>query len=95
MLTHVVLFKLQEPTAENLNAFCEKLQTLAGNVPTLNELEVGVDIVRSERSYDVALITRFDSLADMEAYQVHPFHQDILTYVRPRITGATAVDFES
>jgi hypothetical protein len=95
MLTHVVLLKLKEPTAENMTAVCEKLKTLEGNVPTLKGLEVGIDIVRSERSYDVALISRFDSLTDMDAYQVHPFHKEVLAYIGPRAAGVTAVDFES
>lgn len=95
MLTHVVLFKLADPTAENIAAFAQKLQSLEGRVPQLRGIEVGTDVVRSERSCDVALITRFDSLADMEAYQVHPYHQEVLGYVKRVITKAHAVDFDS
>lgn len=69
---------------------------MEGRVPQLRALEAGADVVRSERSYDVALITRFDSLADMEAYQVHPYHQnEILPFLRAMMSEARAVDFES
>lgn len=93
MLTHVVLFKLKD------EAMIEKtmavLRSLEGNVPTLREIEVGRDVVGSARSYDIALITRFDSLAGMEAYQSHPFHQEVLAHMRTVVEGAVAVDYES
>lgn len=96
MLTHIVFIKLQNPTPENMAAVVEKLCSMEGRVPQLRALEAGADVVRSERSYDVALITRFDSLADMEAYQVHPYHQnEILPFLRAMMSEARAVDFES
>ncbi len=96
MLTHLVLIKLQDPTDENITAVVEKLRTMDGKIPQLRALEAGADVVRSPRSYNVALITRFDSLADMEAYQVHPYHQnEILPFLRSVMSEAKAVDFES
>jgi hypothetical protein len=45
-----------------------------GNIKELKELEVGVDVIRSDRSYDIAIITRFDSKEDYLAYDVDEFH---------------------
>jgi hypothetical protein len=96
MITHIVLFKLEEPTAENVAAAREKLESMAGKVPMLRHLEVGVDIVRSERSYDVALYTKFDSLADLQAYQVYPYHgEDVAPYMRSISAAVVAADYES
>ncbi|MCA9980940.1 MAG: Dabb family protein [Anaerolineales bacterium] len=96
MLTHLVFIKLKDATDKNKTAVVEKLLTMNGKIPELRALEAGADIIGSERSYDVALITRFDSLADMEAYQVHPYHQtEILPYLRSVMSDAKAVDFES
>ena len=93
-LTHVVLFKLKEPTPEIIAQTVATLRGLDGQVPELRQIEVGVDVLHSGRSYDVALITRFDSLADLEAYQVHPAHVKVLDYMRSVVAASVAVDFE-
>lgn len=92
-LTHVVLFKLHDRSPDNIARTVARLHTLDGNVPTLRALEVGTDVVKSARSYDIALIARFDDLAGLDAYQVHPFHQDVLAYMRTVLDSAVAVDF--
>ena len=96
MITHIVLFKLKEPTDENLAAAKAKLESMQGQVPMLRQLEVGVDLVRSERSYDIALYTKFDSMADLQAYQVFPYHgEDVAPYMRSISSAVVAADYES
>jgi hypothetical protein len=96
MVTHIVFFKLGDPTRENILELKNKLLSMSGKVPQLRYLETGVDIVRSERSYDLALITKFDSLEDMREYQVHPYHaEEILPHVRRVSESVVAVDYES
>jgi hypothetical protein len=94
MLTHVVLFKLKERTAENISEVVSRLARLAESVPMVRDLEVGADVIRSARSYDVALIVKFDDRAAMEAYQVHPEHVPVLAFVREVCESVVAVDFE-
>jgi hypothetical protein len=94
-LTHVVLFKLKDNSQENIERTAVKLRSLAGNVPTLNSIEVGVNVVDSTRAYDIGIITRFDDLAAMEAYQVHPFHQEVMAYMKNVMETAVAIDYES
>lgn len=95
MITHVVCFKLKEYSAETVQAVKAKLLSLEGNVPTLQSIEVGADVLHSERSYDVVLIAKFASLADLDAYQVHPFHQEAAQFIRSVTVGSIAVDYES
>jgi hypothetical protein len=96
MITHIVLFKLQDPTPENLELAAAKLRSMAGKVPMLRHLEVGIDLVRSERSYDVALYTRFDSLADLQAYQTDPYHGgEVAPYMRSVSSAVVAADYEA
>jgi len=94
-LTHVVLFTLKDSSPEIVEKTAVKLRSLAGNVPTLNSIEVGVNVIESARAYDLGIITRFDDLAAMEAYQVHPFHQDVLAYMKTVVKTAVAIDYES
>lgn len=93
MFTHLVFFKLKEPSAAQVDALVEKLRSLEGRVPQIEAIEVGADVIRSERSYDVGLITRFADRAAMEAYQIHPYHQEVLAYVRGVVSDVKAVDF--
>ena len=95
MITHIVFFKLQEPTAENIAGVRDKLLSMDGKVDLLRHLEVGVDVIRSERSYDVALVTKFDSLDALQAYQVHPYHAgEVLPHMRSVCSSIAAVDYE-
>lgn len=94
MITHVVCWKLKDRSRENAERVREKLLTLQGKVPTLKSVEVGVDVLRSDRSYDVVLIGRFDSLEDLDAYQVHPYHQEIVQFMRTVVDHSVAVDYE-
>jgi len=93
-LTHIVLFKFKKPTAAILAKAAELLRGLDGKIPVLRRIEVGADVLHSNRSYDLALITRFDSLADMQAYQAHPDHLEVLDYLRSVASGSATVDIE-
>lgn len=96
MITHIVLFKLADPSPENLAATRDKLLSMDGKIKQLLHLEVGVDLIRSERSYDVALTTRFASLEDLQAYQVHPYHAgEVVTHMKKVCSSIVAVDYES
>jgi len=46
MITHIVLFKLADPSTENLAATRNKLLSMDGKIDLLRHLEVGVDLVR-------------------------------------------------
>ena len=95
MITHIVFFKLTEPTPANMAAVRNRLLSMQGKVDLLRHLEAGTDLIRSERSYDVALVTRFDSMADLQAYQVHPYHAgEVLPFMRANCSSIVAVDYE-
>lgn len=96
MITHIVLFKLKERTPEGIETAKEKLLSMEGKVELLRHLEVGVDLIHSERSADIALVTRFDSLKDLQAYQVHPYHaNEVAAYMRSVCSSVTAADYQS
>jgi hypothetical protein len=91
MLTHVVFMKF--PSQEIARDVRDRLLGMQGKIETLNELEAGLDVTRSGRSWDVVLITRHDDKAGLEAYAVHPVHQAVLGYIKQHITASAAVDF--
>lgn len=95
MVTHIVFFKLQDPSAANIAATREKLLSMNGKIDLLRHLEVGIDVIHSERSYDIALVTKFDSLDDLQAYQVHPYHAgEVVPHMKSVCSAVVAVDYE-
>lgn len=95
MLTHVVMFKLKDRSESSMHEARNQLETLAGNIPELQSIEVGTDMIRSERSFDLVLIARFADKAALQAYQVHPVHVPVLAYMREASESIVAVDFEN
>lgn len=96
MITHIVLFKLSDPTTENLSVTHDKLLSMRGKIAQLRHLEAGIDVIRSERSYDIALLTKFDSLQDLQEYQIHPYHAgEVVPHMKAVCSSITAVDYES
>jgi hypothetical protein len=95
MFTHVVFFKLNERTPEQAQKLREVLLSMTGKVPQIKHMEVGVNVVPSERAYDVVLFQRFDSLHDMQEYQAHPNHQEVLKYILAVSASRVSVDYES
>lgn len=94
MFTHIVFFKLKEK--KQTNEARDILLGMKGNIPQLKSLEVGIDVLHTERSYDLALITRFDCLEDMKIYSVHEYHvNEVLKYLKPMLEDSKIVDFES
>lgn len=94
MFTHIVLFKAKEPTKENLEFLKNTFLSMNGNIKELKELEVGVDVVRSDRSFDIGIITRFNSKEDYLAYDVDEFHvEKVKKVIAPYIECSKTLDF--
>ena len=90
-MNHVVFFKLSD--LDTAREAARRLSALEGVVPSLLSIEVGVDEGRSERSWDVCLITRFADAAGFEAYRVHPAHVAVVEWFQQVGTEAAAVDW--
>ena len=95
MLTHVVLFKLTDRSAENVQATRDRIAAIADKISELRSFEVGVNVIESERAYDIALVATFDSIEGLNAYQTHPAHVEMLSHVRAGFASVVAVDYES
>jgi hypothetical protein len=94
MLTHVVLFKFKPgTTAQDIQDLAEGLGGLPHLIEEIREFRFGADVLRTERSYDFALISSFDDLDAMQRYQVHPEHQKVLAHVRAISSNVVAVDY--
>ncbi len=99
MIRHIVMFKLKrtgdkESLEETKMEIKTRLEALPSLIRVIRSMEVGINVVESERAFDVALVSTFDSLEDLETYRVHPDHQDLVRYIATVKDQSASVDFE-
>ena len=95
MIKHVVCFKLAEPNEELLKKTKEILLSMKGNVPMLRDIEVGVDFLHSQRSYDIILIVTLDDKKALDDYQNDPYHCDVVKrHMHSVASSSIALDWE-
>jgi hypothetical protein len=90
VIRHVVLLRFTD--LADLPEAKERLEALLAPVPTLLTMDVGLDVLRTEASYDLSLITTHDDLEGFRAYVDHPVHQEFLAWMRPRVSARAVVD---
>jgi hypothetical protein len=95
MITHIVLMKLKDASPEVTKKIHDLLMALPAIIPQIKHYECGANVVPSDRAYDFGLVSKFDSLEDLEIYAKHPDHQEALKYIRSVIEAAVAVDYVS
>ena len=78
MLKHIVCFKLKDNSRENCEKARDVLLSMQGNVEMLRDIKVGIDVLHSERSYDLILETVLDDEEALEKYQQHPYHVQVV-----------------
>ena len=94
MLRHVVFFKFKKGVGEvEITDLEQSLAELPPVIPEILSYEFGRDVVRSERSYDLALVSTFKDLDALQRYQKHPDHQVVLEKVNDLCESVVAVDF--
>lgn len=94
MIKHIVCFKLKDNSKENCEKTRDILLSMEGNVPMLKGIEVGVDFLHSDRSYDIILQVLLDSPEELEAYQNDPYHCGVVKKHMHAVREASvAVDY--
>ena len=94
MIRHIVLFKIKDEFKDEIPQLVENFKGMKGKIEGMLDLEAGQDILHSDRSYDLALVTVFDSMASFEAYQTHPVHQPVRNHMHEVRSASVACDFE-
>jgi len=94
MLVHIVMFQFKEENKEaNMVRVKTMLEALPSKINTLQSMEVGIDISRSERSFDLVLISTFEEQAGLDVYAPHPAHQEVVSVIKEVTTLSKVVDY--
>jgi heme-degrading monooxygenase HmoA len=96
MLKRVAVFKFKKHVPESEIASIEKgLAGLPGAIPEIvGDFQFGRDVLRSERSYDLAVVTEFEDIEAIQRYRAHPAHQEVLKKILEHCDSIITVDFE-
>jgi hypothetical protein len=100
MVKHLVLWKMK-PVAdertgkENAEVLVQRLNALKGVIPDAVSIEAGINFNSSSAAYDVGLHSAFKTKEDLDKYQKHPAHVQIVEWVNSGIAESRVVtDFE-
>lgn len=92
MVKHIVLFKLKD-IADSKRAI-EALNSMKGQIKGLIDLEAGRDFLKSERSYDIALVCTLEDKEALQYYQDHPVHQPVKKLMAQIRESSVSCDYE-
>ena len=100
MIRHIVMWKLDasyssQEKIQLLGTLKEKLLQLKGKINELNSIAVHFNSEDApELNFDIILDSSFDSMAALNAYQVHPEHLKVGEFVKSLRLQRACIDFE-
>lgn len=99
MLKHIVMWKFKDAFAgktkeELMEEQRAALLALPAKIDLIRGMEVGKDTVHGANSFDMALVSEFDSRDDMLAYRAHPDHVAVSKRMKEYVTDRVCIDFE-
>lgn len=98
MINHLVLFKMKQFPAEEKKAIIAEvkalLEGLKDKIDELVYIEVGTNYELDSNNYDVALISHFRSVEELDRYRVHPAHIEVVKRMGEVAETRAAVDYE-
>ncbi len=78
MLKHIVCFKLKDNSLSECEKARDILLSMKGNVPMLRDINVGIDVLHSARSYDIILEVTLDDMDSLDRYQQDEYHCSVV-----------------
>ena len=94
MIRHIVLFKIKDEFKDEIPQLVKNFYSMKGRIEGMVDLDAGADFLGSERSYDLALTTVFDTREHFDAYPAHPVHAPVKKRMHEVRETSVACDFE-
>lgn len=99
MVKHVVLFQLKADMdaallkEDIMLQFKQAIEALPAKIRFIRHIEVGINRNPSE-TFDLALVSEFDSMEAVMAYSIHPEHLAAASIIGPYKAARSCVDYE-
>ena len=95
MIRHIVFFKVKEENKQaNIDKLKIALRELKGKISEIKSIDVGVNFNAKSNAFDIALITDFQNIEDLDKYRVHPEHQKVVELIKEITEKSAVVDYE-
>ena len=99
MVKHIVMWKLKEEAEgyskkDNLQRMKNEILKLKEIIPQIKYYEVGIDFLHTPASFDIILLSAFESKVDLKSYREHPEHKAVVEFVNKLVTERYVVDYE-
>lgn len=99
MIKHIVMFNLkdtQDKTAyENALEAKERFNKVLENVSELKDGQVVINSADApDSNYTIALICDFETIDDLNAYQVHSVHKEFGSFIAQIKEARACIDYE-
>jgi hypothetical protein len=99
MVRHIVLWTFKENAGgatkqENISKAIEKLLKLKELIKEVKYLECGKNFTITPDSFDLGLLCEFESKTDLEKYEIHPAHLELVGWLRTVRDKRAVTDFE-
>ena len=97
MIRHLVMFKL---AAEDPGQRRVDIEQIRSRLKALSDLEgvlsieVYPDLGVVSNHWDVVLVADYASVEALDAYQAHPRHSEVVTWINGVVTDRAIVDFQ-
>ena len=96
MVKHIVMWTLKEEYSESekkeiANTFKKKLEALDDLMEGVLKIKVEVNPLPSSNN-DIMLDSEFDSVETLNAYQIHPKHQEVASYLKGKVVSRNCMD---
>lgn len=99
MIKHIVMFKLGDANGrterENAEEAKKRFENVIANVPQLIKGELVINSADAPQdNYTISLICDFESIDDLNSYQVHPAHVEFGKFLAECKTARACIDYE-
>ena len=90
MIKHIVVWQIRENVSEEQKREMKRrLETLVSRIPRVLKIEAGID----SENETMSLYSEFTSKEALEAYQAHPSHREVVTFVRKLVIARSVCDY--
>lgn len=99
MVKHIVMWKLKETFDESEKreialTFKMKLEALDQLLPGVLRIKVEIQPMDSS-NVDILLDSEFDNVETLNAYQIHPTHQKVASYLKDKVVSRNCMDYKN
>jgi hypothetical protein len=99
MVVHISMAKYRDFAAgqtkeQNLRRAKSMTESLPRRVPTINRIEVGVNVLHGPADYDAVSYSEYDSMDAVKATVTHPAHDELIEFLKQVTESTHAVTYE-